>query len=297
MGTINLARLPEFLDKWGVRYETVGDWLSVGRASGGFEEVKGVVVHHTASNANGALSNTIHYALTGPDHPIANGCVSRDKDGPKFVLWAGLASNHAGKGGPRYSSRGVIPLNSANARCFGLECENNGVGERWSEAACDMYVRVAAAVIDWANECTPGVPLNAGDVFAHREWTPGRKIDPAGPSRFNSYGTGPWNMDAFRGEVWMALAGGPTPPPPDECGQPPTCAPGEVSQNVIELQTLLQADTWYPYRIDGSYGPRTSQGVQKLQRYLRDAGFDPGPLDGIYGTRTRGALCDYMANG
>src|SRR6202007_3081732 len=126
---INLARLPEFLDKWHVRYETVGDWLKVGRASGGFDEFKGVVVHHSATAPTTKLASTINYALTGPDHPIANGTVSRDKDGPKIVLWAGLASNHAGKGGPRYSSRGVIPLDSANARCFGMEAENNGTGE------------------------------------------------------------------------------------------------------------------------------------------------------------------------
>lgn len=296
MGDITLVRLPEFLEKWHIRYETVGDWLTVGRASGGFEEFKGVVVHHTASNKTAALASTINYALTGPDHPIANGCVSRDKDGPKVVLWAGLASNHAGKGGPRLSTRGVIPLNSANARCFGLEAENNGVGEPWPDDQCDLYVRTVVAVLDWANECTPGVPLGPGDVFAHREWTPGRKIDPAGPSRFNGYdGMREWNMDAFRGEVFLQWVAGPDPaPPPGACTQPPTCHEGDTGPAVVELQTLLQADGWYPYRIDGQYGPRTAQGVQQMQKFLKGEGFYAGPLDGWYGDWTRDSLCQFM---
>jgi len=297
MGTIDLERLPEFFEKWAVRYETVGDWLTVGRSSGGFDDFCGVIVHHTATKSTTPLSSTIRYALNGPDHPIANGCVSRDYDGPKVVLWAGLASNHAGRGGPKLSSRGVIGRDAANRVSFGMEAENNGIDEPWPDDQCDLYVRAVAAIIDWANECTPGAPLGAGDVWAHREWAPSRKSDPAGPSKFNSYQAGAWNMDAFRGEVFLTLVAGPNPLPPPECSQPATSHPGDTGDVVVELQTLLQADGWYPYTIDGNYGPRTGQGVQQMQKFLREQGAYEGPLDGIYGEWTRGSLCAFMAVG
>lgn len=59
---------------------------------------------------------------------------------------------------------------------------------------------------------------------------------------------------------------------------------------VTALQTFLQSNEWYPYRVDGDYGPRTLEGVQQLQRFLRAQGFYVGPIDGIYGDETRSAL-------
>jgi hypothetical protein len=206
---ITLVELPKFLDRWQVRHELVDGWETRGRGSGGFDAFMGVVVHHTASPPGTPLANTIHYALTGPDHPIANGVVSRDRDGPKFVLWAALAANHAGTGGPVLTSRGVVAKDSANRVMFGMEAENSGVGEPWADDMLDLYVRAVAAICDWATTCTPGPPVGAGDVIAHREWTPGRKIDPAGPSRFAN-AAGVWDMDRFRGEVFAAQLNPPT---------------------------------------------------------------------------------------
>lgn len=218
MGNINLAQLPSYFDLWKVPYRIHGDWLNVGRSSGGFDEIKGVMMHHTATPIGTKIESTISYALTGPNNPVANGCVTRTKDGPEIVLWAGLASNHAGKGGPRLTSRGVVPLDSANSRVFGMEAENNGIGEPWPDEMCDLYVRAMAAVIDWANHTTDGATLSAGDVWSHKEWAPSRKIDPAGPSRFNNYGADGhvWGMDQVRGEILAALIAGPNPSYDDE---------------------------------------------------------------------------------
>jgi hypothetical protein len=85
---------------------------------------------------------------------------------------------------------------------FSIEAANNGTGEPWTAQQQWTYPRLVAAVLDWANNETPGAPLSAGDVFAHFEWAPGRKIDPAGPSQWAPNG-GMWNMDAFRGSVWL----------------------------------------------------------------------------------------------
>lgn len=357
MPKYTLARLPEFFDKWGVPATYTADWLSTGRASGGFDNVFGVQIHHGADSPKTALNTSVRYnAVSGPSAPIGNGTISRDKDGPVVAMYAGLAANTAGVGGPRLTSRGVIPADSANHISFAFEAENNGTDEPWSDSMCDLYVRATVAVLDWANNCTPGAPLGAGDVFAHFEWAPGRKIDPSGPSRFNGQKRGKWDMDLFRGEVFALMMGSPPPgppppapdpvneatytvqsgdgwwrisramgfpiadiqaannwpqnrvlhpgdvlvspaspgtPPPATCAQPAVSAPGDNGPAVSELQTLLLADGWYPFGIDGQYGPRTQQGVQRLQRFLRDNGFDPGPIDGVYGAQTRQALCDF----
>lgn len=213
MGAITLAALPEYLDRRGVRYELADGWLHRGRKSGGFEGIRGVGVHHSASAPSTALASAMAYCIdVAKDRPIGNGTISRDKDGPKLLIWCALASNTQGKGGPHLSSRGLIPLDAANSVVVSWEAENNGTGEAWPDDMCDLYVQVCAATIEWANENTPGVPLGAGDVMAHFEWAPGRKFDPAGPSRFGDGGL--WDMDAFRGEVFAALMAGPAVEPP-----------------------------------------------------------------------------------
>lgn len=364
MGAYTAERLPEYFDKWGVRYLLVDGWLRRGRSSGGFDAVMGVQIHHGADSPNTKLDTSIRYnTVSGPTPPIGNATISRDKDGPVVALYAGLAANTAGVGGPRLTSRGVIPKDGANRVSFAFEAENDGTHEVWTDTMCDLYVAATVAVLDWASNNTPGAPLGAGDVFAHFEWAPGRKIDPRGPSRFNGFADATlWNMDLFRGEVFAMLLNGPgggspiVPPAPPAAGdlsytvkkgdgwwrisralgypiadlqayngmdasrvlhpgdvihapgsvvEPPPPAPvgcvqpvestlGDVGDGVVELQTLLNADGWYPFAVDGSYGPRTQQAVQKLQRFLVEQGFDPGPVDGVYGSQTRAALCALM---
>lgn len=404
MGTINLAKLPQYLTKWGVRFETYGDWLTVGRLSGGMDSMRGIIIHHSASPTTAKLSSSITYNLTGPSHPIASGILSRDRDGPKLVLYAGLATNHAGKGGPMLSSRGTIAQDAANRVTVGYEAENNGTTEQWSPALCDLYVLVCVATLDWANNETFGavggghVDLKASDVHSHREWAPTRKIDPAGPSRWSN-SRGVWDMNKFRAEVAAKLAAGPPvpppvnteppvvdpnpPPPPDPnttpyahgtpepvmeyeqvapqvsnlvdvltfwgwmppgrdpagnvdlfdnyvwqgvvnaqlalgvpadgvwngqtaraysdfviamaalkppCSLPPPLAEGATGPDVEALQRFLASNNWYPYRIDGSYGPRTAQGVQQLQKYALAMGQDV-IIDGQFSQRTRDAVC------
>lgn len=367
MGAYTAERLPDYFDKWGVRYMLVDGWLKRGRSSGGFDAVMGVQIHHGADSPNTKLETSIRYnTISGPTPPIGNATISRDKDGPLVALYAGLAANTAGVGGPRLTSRGVIPKDGANRVSFAFEAENDGTHEVWTDTMCDLYVAATVAVLDWASNQTPGAPLGAGDVFAHFEWAPGRKIDPRGPSRFNDFADVTlWDMDRFRGEVFAMLMAGPpgaqdnpppvpvdpivqsytvkkgdgwwrisralgypiadlqayngldaahvlhpgdvilapgaadpavppAPPEPVGCTQPAEARLGDVGDGVVELQTLLNADGWYPFAVDGSYGPRTQQAVQKLQRFLADQGFDVGPIDGIYGTQTRTALCAFV---
>lgn len=325
MGDITLARLPEFLDRWAVPYDLVPGWETRGRASGGLAAMRGISVHHSAGATNGTLPQAIRYAtVTAKDKPIGNGTISRTKDGPKLVLWAGLASNTAGKGGPRLSSRGLIPLDSANAVTVAWEAENNGVGEVWPDEMCDLYVRACCATIEWANACTPGAPLGPGDVFAHFEWTT-RKIDPWGPSRFTDGQNKQWNMDRFRGEIFLHLIAGPagaTPPPPAEPVNAPTYRvqngdgwwtvsralgfsiaelkatnpgkdvlhPGDIVHAPASSPAVPQPPDPTPVDPCNLPGPLTpgAQGedVKRLQRFLASNNWYPYAVDGDYGLRT-----------
>ena len=165
-------------------------WQTRSRSSGGFNNLSGIVVHHTASPSTQSFDNDWRYCAVGhPDSPVANMLLGRD--GLVGIHAAG-AANHAGKGGPWNSSHGQIPLDSANSYAIGIEAQNNGVGENWSPVMVDSYERLVSALCDAYNLD----PLK--DVMAHFEWAPSRKIDPWGGNQVTagfSY-TGPheWIM-------------------------------------------------------------------------------------------------------
>lgn len=219
MGAIWAHALPAYFDKWGVAYILCKDWEKISRSSGGFDAVQGVICHHDAigpAAGEDTWRSSIPPRFGGnrADGPVGNGCL--DHDGV-FHFWAAGAANTAGKGGPMLSSRGVIALDNANRTTFNIEARNNGQGEPWTDAQIAAYPLLVAAVIDWANNETPGKPLGAGDVWSHALDGPGwtnRKIDPAtaagapefGPPRNRS---GTWDMHEFRGQVFMHLMNGP----------------------------------------------------------------------------------------
>lgn len=298
MGAITLSKLPAHLDRWGVRYDLLDGWLTRGRHSGGFDSVKGFAVHHGATPLSASLADSVRYCTKVAQFaPIGNGTFTRDADGPKVVLWAGLASNTLGKGGPRWSTRGVIPLDSGNANTVNFEAENNGVNEPWSDETCDMMVRTYCACIEWANAETPGPALGPGDIFAHFEWAPGRKIDPAGPSRFNGHQARvSWDMDMFRGEVLALLIAGPggvqsapgVDPRPGEAfadGIPVApMGPGDSGPAVGNLVDVLRFWGWLPQEWWGSvWTPEVSAGMSTMQAALglpATGGYDAATMRG-----------------
>lgn len=282
MGSIWLRDLPQVL----VAISDVGyysGWENRCRSSGGFDNLLGILCHHTATSASGSFDGYCKVAWTShPAKPVAN--ISLGRGGEIMVGVAG-ASNHAGVGGPWPMSKGTVPRDSGNRYLFGIEALNTGVGEPWPDVQQERYLALVAAL------CA-GYGLNpTTDVISHHEYTPGRKIDPAGPSAFGSINrSGTWDMNIFRSSVSGAPPPQPGPTPPTPTPTPPTggtytldlqkndLTPAKRSQlagngDVYLIQQIAQGhfkqlgnpvyDCGKP---DGDYGPKTQDAVRQLQR-------------------------------
>ena len=83
------------------------------------------------------------------------------------------------------------------------------LGEPWPEPQQDSYRKMCYHLLD-------AYGIGIDQLHSHFEWAPGRKIDPAGQSKYAS-GSAMWNMDAFRADVLNC--GTPEPQPPEP--QPP----------------------------------------------------------------------------
>ena len=178
--------LVDTLKRWGLTVVEVDGWQTRGWTVNRFGQKfapRGLVCHHTA---NGGFH--------GIDAPSLNICINGRPDlaGPlcQFVLGysgtvyliAGLGANHAGAGG-----WGAL---QGNGSVWGVEAENNGVGEPWPQVQLDAYHHLAAALAEYTG-------FAPGSICGHKEWTP-QKIDPAGI-----------DMNDFRRQVAALLETGP----------------------------------------------------------------------------------------
>lgn len=266
--------LADHLRAKGLRVAEVDGWRT--RGSADFDP-RVVVAHHTAGAATGnmpSLNVLIHGRADLPG-PLCQ--VGLGRDGTCYIVAAGRA-NHAGAG----SWLG----HSGNRSAFGIEAENTGRGEPWPAVQLDAYDRLAAALLE----------LTGNDeryLCAHREWAPGRKIDPTG-----------LEMDAMRRVVGAHLrGGGPTPPTPAPVPTPaptptPTPAPDTFKERVMALPVLRRGATGQyvrnmqgllvangePVKVDGDFGPGTERGLRAWQARAKLG------ADGICGPRTWSAL-------
>ena len=168
--------------------------------------------------------------------PLCN--VGLGRDGTCYVVAAGRAY-HAGAG----SWHGVT---NGNSELIGIEAENTGLGEPWSEVQLDAYVRLCAAILKHVG----ADPIMA---VAHREYcTPkGRKIDPAGI-----------DMAAFRIRVAAAMNGGVVRPliPKQDVRKRPTLRRGASGPDVVALQNAIGV------KADGQFGVGTESTLRAYQR-------------------------------
>ncbi|WP_290630498.1 N-acetylmuramoyl-L-alanine amidase, partial [Aquisalimonas sp.] len=146
--------------------------------------IRGTMWHDTVTGTNVSrtrLGTLLRDGYVGLRGPIAT--VGLDRDGTLILVAAGRA-HHAGSGSP---TRGIT---SGNAQTVGLEVANRGrgSGERWTGAQYDAAVAFTAHLADAA----AGARRPA--MLGHREWAPGRKVDPWAPN----LGTGRERIVAYR---------------------------------------------------------------------------------------------------
>jgi hypothetical protein len=257
-------------------------WEYRSRSSGGFDNLLGIVCHHTATSASGSFDGYCKVAwTTHPSKPVAN--INLGRAGEIRVGVAG-ASNHAGVGGPRSMSKGTVPKDAGNRYLIGIEALNTGVGEPWPDVQQERYLALVTAL------CAHYGFNQTTDEVSHHEWTPGRKIDPAGPSRFGSINrSGTWDMNLFRGSL-----GGSTPPPtePPPTEPPPTTTPPPTTGGTYTLE--LQKNDVTPAKREQLRGNGDVFLIQQIAqghfKQLGDPAYDCGKPDGDYGPKTQGAV-------
>lgn len=168
----------------GLDVKVVPGWKDRGDA---WSDRQGVIEHHTASPEGSGAHPALGIIVNGRGTPgtptflpgpLANFSIART--GTVIIVAAGSA-NHAGIGGPHQG----IPANAANERTFGIEIENNGVGEDYSPEVMNATI-VLTAVLLRRLDTTPRM------AFGHKEWT-SRKIDPS------------FDMEKFRRHVRNTL--------------------------------------------------------------------------------------------
>lgn len=256
--------IADAIRSYGLKVVEVQGWQT--RGSSSFSP-KGIVDHHTATRTEGDIPSLRilingHGSLPGP---LCNVGISRS--GVVYVIAAGRA-NHAGRGG--YNGM------TGNSSVMGIECENNGIGEPWSDELQDAMFKVNAALMD-------GLKTSDAYLCGHKEWSPGRKSDPH-----------PLGMDHVRnasvmhqlyhagfrgeeGEKEEAPKPAPKPTPPKDTKwrfkeHHPDLIMGSgmgdlahEKNEVKHLQEILNSYNPRAIKVDGYYGQRTKNVVINFQ--------------------------------
>ncbi len=176
----------------GLKVAEVSGWRR--RSAGGSHAPVAVMFHHTASSQGGGNApahGTVNQARSDLQAPLCNFHVARNG---KWTIVAAGRANHAGPGGPWRS----IPSGSGSTFSVGIEVENNGVGEPWSDRLTNNLEIGMAAILRRLGR-------NHTWCLGHKEWT-SRKIDPGG-----------LDMSRWRGRLRKQLGdgkGGASGPPP-----------------------------------------------------------------------------------
>lgn len=232
----------------GYRVVEVAGWKT--RGHGSMSTIKTIVCHHTAGGRSGNAGslNVVTHGRTGLPGPLSQYVLGRD--GTIYVVAAGI-SWHAG------ATRKTAYNNS---HAIGIEAENTGVGEKWSDAQLDSYVKLCAALVKEFR-------LSVNDVLGHKEicFPVGRKIDP-------NFSANKIDMNDFRSYV--------------RAGRYKKSAPAKVKP----AKTPSKAPVKKPVVVAGNAS------VKAAQTILKGLGYYSGLLDGVNGSMTKAAVKKYQAN-
>jgi len=227
--------------EFGLETHEVAGWKT--RGHGPLTKVEGIVAHHTAGPKSGNYPslNVVTKGRSDLSGPLCN--VGLARDGSVYVVAAGRAY-HAGVG-HGYG----FPTNNANAYTIGIEAESTGHGD-WTASQISAYPRLIAAIAKHYG-------FSISHVIGHLEWSPGRKVDPAG---------WPGGMDGLRRSAQAELDKRGKPKPPVKRPSKPSRAKARITRKLV---------------VDGKFGPNTIKALQKAVG---------ATADGEYGPHTKVAL-------
>ncbi len=235
-----MNEMVKHLKTWGLKVETKDGFEHRGRPYS--FNPRAVICHHTASSSTSGNYGSEGIVTSGRSDlpgPLCQFLLGRD--GTVKIIALGYA-NHAGYGGPRSG----IPENLGNSYTYGIEAENNGIGEKWSKEQANAYYRLCAALLNKMGT------KDVSKVFAHKEWT-SRKIDPAG-----------LNMDQFRENVKKALNEGPS----VRLVSIQKLRKGKRNSDVLALKTRLSRRGFYDGKdFDNYFGKHLVTAVEKYQEH------------------------------
>jgi murein L,D-transpeptidase YcbB/YkuD len=160
-----------------------------------------------------------------------------------------------------------------NGRFWGVEVENNGIGEEYSQAQIKVLVKLCAAMCKWQG-------WDHNRIIHHREWT-SRKYDMSYSGPLREYvekmmASSQWRVPK------TAIQTGATPPekPPKRSS---ALRRGDKGAEVKEIQkALLQLG--YQMSVDGNFGPSMQWAIKRFQKKHRLT------ADGIVGPQTLSKL-------
>lgn len=262
MGSYFLRELPEYFDAGGLDVHVLPGYDTRSRSTGGFDPhipaPVGMALHHTAGGPGmDGLAHALYGAMNHISKPIDNFSIGRA--GTLFCDAAG-ASNTEGQGGP-LGPWLPGPGNYANPRVIGLEICNNGVGEPYPDPQQDAIFLYSVllymyGIKHWGWE--DSVPWYR--LFAHFEWAPTRKIDPAGPSRWTDWDDRylRWDMDRFRLEVRLEIARRNAIDVPSQPTTPPVVIQPQPQPDQSQPQPAINGDDMYVLK----YKPGTPEYVE-----------------------------------
>lgn len=240
------------LKRWGLEVEVVDGWRQRGRPFNFYP--RAIIAHHTASGDRSGNFGSERIVTSGRSDlpgPLCQFLLGRD--GKVKIVAAGYA-NHAGYGGPYLD----VPKNMGNTYTYGIEAENNGIGEKWSAKQLNAYYRLCAALLVWMGR------KQVDRVFGHKEWT-SRKIDPAGI-----------DMNVFRQNVQKALNHGPS----VKTVSLSKLKPGKRNADVVKLKKVLRKKGFFEGTNGKFYGKHLEKAVAD---YRKSLGFKAKADDGTPG--------------